>query len=144
MLISCLIVAMIFGLTPIISKYVLQSIEVETLMIFSGLFFGLFAILYATFIHRDKLADDILSLSKVPHKVGLMAINSFLILIVADFLYLRVIRDNKTYLATAITASHPLFTVLAGFLLFNEAISVAHFIGVLLVIGGIYTLNAFD
>jgi len=144
MLVNCLIVAMIWGLTPIINKYILQSIEVESLMIFSGLFYGLFAILYGTFIHHNKVITDVLTLSKVPHKWGLMAINSFLILIVADFLYLRVIRDHKTYLATAITASYPLFTVVAGFLLFNEVISVAHFVGILLIIGGIYTLNAFE
>jgi drug/metabolite transporter (DMT)-like permease len=141
MLVACLIVAAIFGLTPILDKFILRSIDVETLMIMSGVLYGVVATLYAVFYHRGPFMDDMTAITANPVLLLLIAVSTVLIFIVANYLYLSVIRDHTTALATAITASYPLVTVVAGLLLFGEAISYEQFGGILLVIGGIFMLT---
>ena len=137
-----LIVAAIFGLTPILEKYILKSITVETVMILSGLFYGIFMVIYVFCCHGPHFVKDLGIMMERPALWVLVPTSAFLILIIANFLYLSVLRDHKTYLATAITASYPFFTVLAGFLLFQEMITVTHFIGILLIASGIFALSA--
>lgn len=142
LVIYSLIVAAIFGLTPILEKYILKSITIETVMILSGLFYGAFMVIYVFCCHGPHFMTDLHTMAERPALWILVALSAFLILIVANFLYLSVLRDHKTYLATAITASYPFFTVAAGFLLFNEMISVTHFIGILLITGGVFALTS--
>jgi drug/metabolite transporter (DMT)-like permease len=71
----------------------------------------------------------------------LVALSAFLILVVANFLYLSVLKDHKTYIVSAITSSYPFFTVIAGFLLFHEMISITHFIGIVMISGGVFALT---
>ena len=71
----------------------------------------------------------------------ILVLTSFLIYIVANYFYMRVIKDNKTYLVTAIVASYPIITVILGYLLFNEDLTLTHMLGVFLVIAGIVLLN---
>ena len=139
MLINCLIVAAIFGLVPILEKYILKSIHVETMMILSGILYGLAAILFGAFFWKDSLIDDVAKMT--PLLWFLVSVAAVLVLIVANYIYLSVIRDHTTAIVTAITASYPLFTVVAGLLLFGEMITWSQFAGVLLVIGGIFLLH---
>jgi drug/metabolite transporter (DMT)-like permease len=141
MIVAGLIVAAIFGLTPILNKFILGSITVETLMIVSGVLFGLIAAAYGVFCCADKVTADLRTIAAAPYLGGLVALSAVLIFVVANYLYLSAIRDHATYLVTAITASYPLVTVVAGALLFREAISVAQFVGVLMIVGGVWVLS---
>jgi len=142
LVIYALIIAAIFGLTPILEKYILKSITIETMMILSGLFYGAFMAIYVFCCHGPHFMTDIRTMMESPSLLILVVLSAFMVLIVANFMYLSVLRDHKTYTVTAITASYPFFTVVAGFLLFQEMISVTHFIGILLIIGGVFILNA--
>jgi len=141
LVIYALIIAAIFGLTPILEKYILKSITIETMMILSGLFYGAFMAIYVFCCHGPHFMTDVRTMVESPSLWVLVALAAFMVLIVANFIYLSVLRDHKAYIVTAITASYPLFTVVAGYLLFHEVISVAHFIGILLIVGGVFTLS---
>ena len=84
---------------------------------------------------------DIETVKNSPTLIVLLALTSFLIYIVANFFYMYVIKHHKTYLVTAIIASYPIVTVILGYLLFNEDITLTHMLGVFFVIGGIVLLN---
>ena len=140
-MVECLVVAAIFGLTPLLNKYILRSLSVEGLMIGSGIFFGAFALAYGAFCCRDTLLVDYKAIVKRPELLALVGLSAFLILVVANFLYLTVIRDHNTAVTTAITASYPLVTAIVGALFLNETISGPQAVGILLVVGGVFMLN---
>jgi len=141
MLVECLVVAAIFGLTPLLNKYILRSLSVEGLMVGSGVLFGAFALAYGAFWGRETLLVDYKAIVKRPELLALVGLSAFLILVVANFLYLTVIRDHNTAVTTAITASYPLVTAIAGVLFLNESISGPQAVGILLVVGGVFMLN---
>ena len=142
LVIYAIIIAAIFGLTPILEKYILKSITIETMMILSGLFYGAFMAIYVFCCHGPHFMTDIRTMINQPSLFILIAISAFMVLIVANFLYLSVLRDHQASIVTAITAAYPFFTVVAGFLLFHEMISITHFIGILLITSGVFALNA--
>ena len=141
LVIYSLVVAAIYGLTPILEKYILKSITIETMMILSGLFYGAFMAVYVFCCHGPHFMTDLQTMVERPALMILIILSAFLILVVSNFLYLSVLRDHKTYLASAITAAYPFFTVVAGYLLYNEMISVTHFIGIVLITGGVFALT---
>lgn len=140
-MVECLVVAAIFGLTPLLNKYILRSLSVEGIMIVSAIFFCAFALAYGAFWGRETLLVDYKTVSRQPFLLALVGLSAFLILIVANFLYLTVIRDHNTAVTTAITASYPLVTAIAGVLFLNEAITGPQAIGALLIVGGVFMLN---
>ena len=101
----------------------------------SGLLFGVGAALYGSY--RGLWG----SIQTVDVETwGLVAASATLIFAVANYLYLTAIRDGKTYVAAAITASYPLVTALVGYLLFKERLTMQHLLGIVLVIGGVAAL----
>ena len=136
MLAACLAVAAIFGVTPVINKYILQSISVEQLVVMSGLLFGLASVVYGSY---RGLWPSIRNVGG--ETWSLVAVSAALIFVVANYLYLTAIRDGKTYLAAAITASYPLVTAICGYLLFRETVTVQHLVGIGLVVGGVVALS---
>jgi len=110
-------------------------------MVGSGVLFGAFALAYGAFWGRETLLVDYKAIVKRPELLALVGLSAFLILVVANFLYLTVIRDHNTAVTTAITASYPLVTAIAGVLFLNESISGPQAVGILLVVGGVFMLN---
>jgi len=110
-------------------------------MIVSGVLYGVLAILLGTFFWKESLISDLSVMMKTPSLWFLISLAVILVLIVANYIYLSVIRDHTTAIVTAITSSYPLFTVVAGLLLFGEMITWSQFAGILLVIGGIFLLQ---
>jgi drug/metabolite transporter (DMT)-like permease len=61
--------------------------------------------------------------------------------ILAMLLYMRAIRNSPLSITLPYLAFTPVFTVVTGFLLLGEKISLIGFTGILLVVGGAYLLN---
>ena len=136
MWIECFAVASIFGITPILNKYVLRHISVETFIFLSGMFYATFALLYLAY------HDNVNELRKLPINIyGLVGLSTLLIFIIANYLYLSAIKTNKAYLVTAIIASYPIITAIIGYLILGEKVEAPHIIGILLIIGGVFMLN---
>lgn len=142
MLIPCLLVALIFGLVPIIEKYVLSFIQVESLLVVSGIVYFVVVALYALLANRNEaLATDFRIMADKPLVAALVVLSAFLILIVANYLYLCVLQNNKTHLVTAVIASYPLVTAVVSYMFLNEVITGAHALGILAIVGGVFLVN---
>lgn len=141
MILECFTASTIYGITPLMEKYILKFIEIESFIILNGLLVFLFCATYWIFFHKNRMWKDIETVKNSPTLIVLLALTSFLIYIVANFFYMYVIKHHKTYLVTAIIASYPIVTVILGYLLFNEDITLTHMLGVFFVIGGIVLLN---
>lgn len=141
MILECFAAATIYGITPLMEKHILQFIEIESFILLNGLLIFLFCATYWIFFHKNKMWKDIETVKNNTTLMILLALTSFLIYIVANYFYMRVIKEHKTYLVTAIVASYPIITVILGYLLFNEDLTLTHMLGVFFVIAGIVLLN---
>lgn len=61
--------------------------------------------------------------------------------ILAMWLYMRAIRDSPLSLTLPYLAFTPVFTVVTGFLILGEGVSMLGFLGILLIVAGAYLLN---
>lgn len=142
MLLQCLLVALIFGVVPVIHKYLLSSIQVESLLVVSGIVYFAAIVLYALFANQNEaLATDFRIMLENPRVAALVVVSAFLILIVANYLYLCVLQNNKTHLVTAVVASYPLVTAVVSYMFLNEVITAPHALGILAIVGGVFLVN---
>jgi drug/metabolite transporter (DMT)-like permease len=141
MLIDCLIITIILGVVPVIEKYIVHYIEVETYIVLSGCLFFAYVLMYHAVIGHEKFYEDIQSLQQNKHLILLIIFSSFLFFIINNYLNLTLLKKNAAYLIAAITSSFPIFTAIFGVLLFNETVSFFHFIGIMFILLGVVFLN---
>jgi drug/metabolite transporter (DMT)-like permease len=141
MLLECVIVAIVFGLTPILNKYILKYISVESMIVFMGSAYLLFIAIYNISM-KTQLSRDVDTLYKHPHLYPLILLSSFLIFGVANYYYLTVIKDNKTAIVASIIASYPMLTALAGYILYNEVLSIKQLVGIMIIVSGVVVVQS--
>lgn len=143
MLYECLTVTAIFGITPILEKYVLQFIEAETMILLSVFLLFIFCASYLYFFENrtSQFYRDLQKMNKNWELYGLVLLIAVSLYIVANYLYLFVISKHKTYMVTTLTASYPIITVILGYLFMGEDITPMHMMGVLMIILGVVFLN---
>jgi transporter family protein len=136
-MISAFIVAIIWGITPIIYKSILNDLSYHTVLIFSALTFFIASIFY-TIIYYKEISNDI---KIYPHKLLYIALYAFIGLFIANILYHYAIKhtDNIAIIIT-ITSIYPLITLILSYYILYEDISAHNIIGILLIIIGIVFL----
>ena len=136
-MISAFIVAIIWGITPIIYKSILNDLSYHTILIFSALTFFISSIFY-TFIYYKEISLDI---KLYPHKLIYIALYAFIGLFISNILYHYAIKhtDNIAIIIT-ITSIYPLITLILSYYILYEDISAHNIIGILLIIIGIVFL----
>jgi len=138
---ECLAASTIYGVTPLMEKHILKFIEIESFILLNGLILFLFCATYWIFFHKNRMWKDIEIVKNDPTLMVLIVLTCLLIYVAATFFYMQVIKGHKTYVATSIIASYPIITVILGYLLFNENVTLSHLLGVFLVIAGIVLLS---
>ena len=140
---ECLSIACLIGLRPIINKYLLNIINVNSLIVISGIINFIFILLYLLFIEKDTVVKDFNKLLNNNNKIWLylLIFITFAIFILIDYITFKLLKNNKAYLIESIIAIYPLITILFGYIILNESISYKHFLGVLFVIFGIVLLS---
>lgn len=139
MLSESLLIVLIFGSIPIVTKYILQHIQVKSFIAFSYVvYFGL-VLLYVTAMGYEDIYSDLVTMNKkrVLYPLLLLCVISS---IIATFLYNRLLQTNKVYLVASITSVYPAIAVILGYLLLNETITFPHMIGVFMCIFGVCLL----
>lgn len=136
-MIFAFIIAIIWGITPVIYKIILNDLSYHTVLIFSALTFFIASIFY-TFIYYKEISSDI---KIYPHKLLYIALYAFIGLFIANILYYYTIKHNDNIaIITTITALYPLITLILSYYILYEDISVHNIIGILLIIIGIVFL----
>jgi len=139
MLPESLLIVLIFGSIPIVTKYILQHIQVKSFIVFSYVvYFGL-VLLYVTAMGYEDIYSDLITMNKkrVLYPLLLLCVISS---IIATYLYNGLLQTKKVYLVAYITAVYPAIAVILGYLLLNETITLPHAIGVFMCIFGVCLL----
>lgn len=136
-IVTSLFVAFLWGLTPIIHKHVLNTIDPLLVFVLSGIVFGVGAIILL-FVNRDgSLVDKFRSTDTVALA---WIVAAQLVTMFATMLYLQLLQKHHSYVVTALTYSSPVFTLILAYLILNEKVSIAGAMGVLLIVAGIALL----
>jgi drug/metabolite transporter (DMT)-like permease len=134
---------LIFGTRPVLYKYIVPYIQVESMILISGVFYLTLAIFYVYFTKPTKLIQDIRTMNKRPSLYLALWMTALLGLIATHF-YLDLLKDSSAFLLTAVLSAYPLVTAAAGYLFLNEVITRKQLIGMLVIIVGLVILNLDD
>ena len=134
---------LIFGTRPVLYKYIVPYIQVESMILISGLFYLILAIFYVYFTKPTKLIQDIRTMNKSPSLYLALWMTALLGLIATHF-YLDLLKDSSAFLLTAVLSAYPLVTAATGYLFLNEVITRKQLIGMLVIIVGLVILNLDD
>jgi len=109
------------------------------MIIIFGLYYFIFTLFLLTFYH-SRFSRDIVVLNSNPHLYIVIFVVTFFIFMVADYLYLRVIKNNHTFLGVGMTSIYPIITMLAGYVFLNEPFSYTHLAGLFVIVLGVVLL----
>ncbi len=141
MILNCLPILSVYGVTPLLNKHILKHISAEGYIFFSTIFYFIVALFFYVFMFQDTVQQDFIVLNKKPYLYLLIALYGFMILFIAEYLYFKVLHKNKVYLVTAILACYPIVTLFLAYCFFKESVNITHIIGVLMIVIGIILLG---
>jgi drug/metabolite transporter (DMT)-like permease len=131
-----LLIALIFGVSPIIHKYIfntLPTITPQTMFIFGGIFYFLFTLIFA-FFEKQTLIENI---KNVPSSIILIFLFGTAITFFANYLYFKIISKNASYLVSSLIFISPVFTLILSYLFLKEDITITSVIGIVLIVLGV-------
>lgn len=141
MYIEYVIVLLLFGIRPILYKYILPYIQVESLLLISGLFYVLLVSIYILFMSpSSKIMNDIRLMNKQKGLYFILLCTALMGLI-GTYFYLYLLKDSPAFLVTSLIATYPLITTIAGYIFLNEVASFTQLIGVITIIAGVGILR---
>ena len=138
-----ILIFLIYGTRPVLYKYIVPYIHVESMILISGVFYLILAIFYVYFTKPTKLIQDIRIMNKTPSLHLALWFTALLGLIATHF-YLDLLKDSSAVLLTAVLSAYPLVTAAAAYLFLNEVITRKQFVGMLVIVAGVMILNFGD
>ena len=138
-----ILIFLIYGTRPVLYKYIVPYIHVESIILISGVFYLMLAVLYIYITKPTKIMHDVRIMNKNPQIYFLLCLTAVFGLIATHF-YLDILKDTSAVLITALFSSYPLVTAAAGYLFLNEVISRQQFIGMVIIIAGVILMNIGD
>jgi drug/metabolite transporter (DMT)-like permease len=138
-----ILIFLIFGTRPVLYKYIVPYIQVESMILISGVFYLILAIFYVYFTKPSKLIQDVRTMNKTP-SLHLALWSTALLGLIATHFYLDLLKDSSAFLLTAVLSAYPLVTAVVGYLFLNEVITRRQLIGMLVIIAGVMILNFGD
>ena len=138
-----ILIFLIYGTRPVLYKYIVPYIHVESMILISGVFYLILAIFYVYLTKPTKLIQDIRIMNKTPSLHLALWFTALLGLIATHF-YLDLLKDSSAVLLTAVLSAYPLVTAAAAYLFLNEVITRQQLIGMVVIIAGVMILNFGD
>jgi chloramphenicol-sensitive protein RarD len=134
------IVNLIWGIAPIFEKYILQYIDILTLMLFAS--FIHFLILLGIVLNRDtNFIQDCTTIMNNKYII-LVIIFATSMLLMANYGYLYAVsNDKKVAIATLLTSLYPIVTLTLGYLVLSESLTLLEAMGFVLIFSGISLVN---
>ena len=141
--IAYILIFLSYGTRPILYKYIVPYIQVESIVFISGLFYFILSLFYIVFTKPTKLMRDMHIMNKNP-KLYLWLLLTALLGLIATHFYLDLLKDSSAFLLTAVLSAYPLVTAAAAYLFLNEVITRKQLIGIVVIVAGVMMLNFSD
>jgi len=128
-----LLVAFFWACAALIQKYVLKTVKSNTILFIGSVATILFTGIYCLY-HKDSIIDDFSNLNMT--LILWICVATFFSVIIANILYLELLKEHNTAIVTALAYSSPILVLLISMILFKEKLTLYSGIGVLFVVAG--------
>lgn len=136
-LLISLLIAIIWGVVPFFTKYVLHRIHYKSLILIESILAFLIAMTFCC-CNTDDIVDDFKNVD------GLSIVAIILIglsVFSANILYYSIIKDHETYLISTIISTSPLIVLFISYFFLKERMNWLKILGVFLIVGGIFCIT---
>jgi len=135
------IVNLIWGIAPLFDKYILQYIDILTLMLFVSLIHFLILLGIVLNSSNGGFIQDCTTIMNNKYII-LVIIFATSMLLMANYGYLYAINnDKKVAIATLLTSLYPIVTLILGYLVLSESLTLLEAMGFVLIFSGISLVN---
>lgn len=111
-----ILIALLWGIRPVLQKKILTDISPETVMIVGGTLYFIFICVYAYF-NKDKVFNELTKIDNQQQKILLLiSIAGFF----ASVLYYNALSNESSAKVVTITSIWPIFAILFGTIILNE------------------------
>ena len=141
LILLCILLAFLYSLTPIFQKMALKKIDQKTVIIITGVFFGIFATIYG-YYHRDVLMNDINN--NFDNELGFIVFMILLSSSLPIYLFYYLLSKHLPAKIAALTSITPMFVLIISYYVFKEKINFYNVIGIFLIIVGVGLLALKD
>lgn len=130
-------IAIIWGIVPFFTKYVLHKIHYKSLILIESILVFSISMFFCC-CNKKEIMDDF---------VNIDALSVFAILLVglsvfsANILYYSIIKDHETYLISAITSTSPLIVLFISYYFLHEKMNFLKILGVFFIVSGIFCIT---
>ena len=132
-----LLIALGWGIIPIIQKYVLSTVSVITVFVVGSFIYFSGTLLIFAYNRHEVLTN----IPKLNLKLwGMLIFSGIFCAMLTNMLFIRLLKTNSSYIVTALSYTSPVFTMLLGYMILSERITIMSFIGVILIVSGIVLL----
>jgi len=133
-----LFVAFLWGLTPVIHKHVLNTLDPRTVMVLGSIFYFACVLMFWLW-NREIIKNDVKNV-KLQH-IYWIAITSIVTAFIANVIYLFILKKHDSYIISALIYSCPIFTLVLAYIFLKEHITFTGLIGVFLITAGVACLG---
>jgi uncharacterized membrane protein len=135
-----LLISFLWGIQPIIHKYLLQKINGITILVLSSFvyFIASFLISFITKNHNIIIKD-----LKIMNRKDYMIIifTTFFTVFLANIIYYYILKRHQTSFISSLINSAPIFTLIVSYLFLKENIEPIGVIGILLMTLGVFCVS---
>ena len=136
-----LVGAVLWGISPVLSKHLLARFSRYTIMIIVSSIYLLCLLLCLPFFN-GHLKKDISNLTNID--ILLLLFHGVFILFLGNVTYYYALKDNSSSLVNAIESSSPLITLILAYFILNEKIKPIGVVGIALIVLGILCISYND
>jgi drug/metabolite transporter (DMT)-like permease len=112
-----IIIAIIWGINPVLQKKLLNELSFETVFVISGILY-FFALMIYLIINRDKIEFEKIDGNKMKIFIAIMLFTIF-----STILYFYLLKKDKSSNIIILTSIYPLFTVIFANAILGEETS---------------------
>jgi transporter family protein len=124
------LIALLWGIRPVLQKKVLNDISPDTVMIIGGTLYFIFISIY-TYFNKDKIFNELYKINDEQKKIFVfISVVGFF----ASILYYHMLSKESSSKVVTITSIWPIFAILFGTIILNEKFNPKLLIAVIVLI----------
>jgi len=132
-----LFIAFLWGIQPVIHKYLLKKINGITLMLISSIVYLLAVCLTVVVMSKTNknIVDDLRTLTSTDFII--IIVTAIFTVFLANMIYYYVLKDHETSFIASLMYTSPIFTLILSYLFLKEKIEWIGILGIILMFLGV-------
>jgi drug/metabolite transporter (DMT)-like permease len=139
-IILALVISFLWGMQPVLHKYLLNKINGSTIMLLSSFIY--FIAVFITFFLTKNQSIVIKDFKKMNGKdLTVIICTSLFTIFFTNVIYFYILKDHESSIISALIYSSPVFTLIVSYLFLSEKLEAIGVIGILLVLAGVICIS---